>query len=71
METETINRQQIVFYTVVHKLTNKPIRNCNLNKYEILQFKTMQDAQEICDLKNKIMGADFYKVVTMYREIQQ
>lgn len=70
METEFSNKQQEVFYYVVHKLTNKPIRTCELDKYNVREFATMQEAEEVCALKNKIMGAGFYKVITMYRQVQ-
>lgn len=47
-------------YHVVHKLTKQPIRS-TAAPYSILVFD-QDEALRICEMKNKISGADFYKV---------
>lgn len=47
-------------YHVIHKLTNKPIRSTQA-PYSILVFN-QDEALRICEMKNKISGADFYKI---------
>ena len=48
-------------YQVIHKLNKRPVRSAQT--LEILLFDTKESAQAVVDLKNKIMGADFYLVV--------
>jgi hypothetical protein len=52
----------VMQYVVLHKLTNKPVRALQ-KPYEVRQFPTLQEAEEFCAIKNKLMQADFYKVV--------
>lgn len=44
-------------YQIIHKLTKKPVRH--LKTFEILVLEH-EEAFRICQLKNKVMGADFY-----------
>lgn len=46
-------------YHVIHKLTNKPV--VDLKTFAPLEFEK-QKALEVCAMKNRIMGADFYKI---------
>jgi hypothetical protein len=47
-------------YQVIHKLTQKPIRN--YKTADIIFFDDKSEAQKVVDMKNKIMGAPFYEV---------
>ena len=48
-------------FVVVHKLTNQPVRS-HYKPFNIIEHESIEKANEVCSMKNKISGADFYKV---------
>lgn len=47
-------------YVVIHKLTQKPVLYFDTLKPRV--FKTKELAQDLCNIKNKQMGAEFYAI---------
>ena len=54
-------------YAVVHKLTNKPIRDTRA-PFAVIEFDSETEAQKLVDLKLKVMGANFYKIIKVGAE---